>query len=211
MELAIQNLKAQINVYNFFAGFFREKPSQEWLKSALEFMVSWDETDSPEERFLHQQLLDRIQQDGLDSYCEFLCREYERLFFAPGRVLVNLYESVYRGSGLLMQETTIAVRKHYLQAGLVTKSLYSIPDDHIATELEFMQFLSQKLLELVQKAGPEEDIQKVMVWQSSFLNEHLKQWTPALAETIKSNSKDPFFQILSIGLESLIEDSPTVS
>ena len=208
MDLSIQNLKAQLNVYNFFAVFFREKPSRVWLKSALEFMTRWEEADSPEELLLHQQLSDRLQQDGLDNYSEFLLQEYERLFFAPGRVLVNLYESVYRGSGLLMQETTINVRQHYLQAGLVTKSLYSIPDDHVATELEFMQFFSQKLLELVQRDGTEEDIQKVMVWRSDFLNEHLKQWTPALAKTIKSNSKDPFFQIISIGLASLIDDAP---
>lgn len=215
MDLSIQDLKAQINFYNFFATFFREKPSKDWLKSAIEFIASWGETSSPEEgeerndeifSLLHQQLLEMIQKDGLDSYIEFLRQEYERLFFAPGRVLVNLYESAYSGSGLLMQETTVNVRQHYLRAGLVAKSLYSIPDDHIATELEFMQFLSQKILGLVHQDGAQENINEIMVWRSDFISEHLKQWTPTLAETIKVNSMDQFFQLMSLGLKFLVEE-----
>ncbi|HBW34795.1 molecular chaperone [Desulfosporosinus sp. BICA1-9] len=202
MDLSIQNLKAQTYFYSFFSTFFREKPSNEWLKSALELVASWDETCSP----LHQQFSENIQKSGLDNYLNTLSQEYERLFFAPGHVLVNLYESVYCGSGLLMQETTVNVRQHYLRAGLVVKSLYSIPDDHIATELEFMQFLSQKIFELVQQDGVEEAIQEIMVWQSEFISEHLQQWIPTLAETIRAKSTEPFFQLMSIGLESLVEE-----
>jgi TorA maturation chaperone TorD len=199
--MSSQDLKAQINFYNFFSTFFREKPSNDWLKSALEFVGSWDESSSP----LHQQFLENIQKYGLDNYITILTQEYERLFFAPGHILVNLYESVYCGSGLLMQETTVNVRQHYLRTGLVVKSLYSIPDDHIATELEFMQFLSQKLFELVQQDGSAEDIKEIMVWQSEFISEHLQQWIPTLAETIRANSTEPFFRLMSIGLESLVE------
>lgn len=202
MDLSIQDLKAQINFYNFFSTFFREKPSTEWLKSALEIVGSWGDTSSP----LHQQIQENVQKSGLDQYLNSLTQEYERLFFAPGHVLVNLYESVYCGSGLLMQETTVNVRQHYLRAGLVVKSLYAIPDDHLATELEFMQFLSQRILELVQQGGAEEDIKEIMVYQSEFISEHLQQWIPTLAETMRANSSEPFFQLISIGLESLVEE-----
>ncbi len=202
MDLSIQDLKAQTNFYNFFSTFFREKPSDEWLKFALELVTSWDETSSP----LNQQLLENVQKSGLDNYLNSLTQEYERLFFAPGHVPVNLYESVYCGSGLLMQETTINVRQHYLRAGLVVKSLYSIPDDHVSTELEFMQFLSQRILELVQQDGVEEDIKEIMVWRSEFISEHLQQWIPTLAETMRANSTEPFFLLISIGLESLVEE-----
>ncbi|KJR46402.1 Chaperone protein TorD [Desulfosporosinus sp. I2] len=205
MDLSIQDLKAQINFYNFFSTFFREKPSTEWLKSALELVRSWGDTNSP----LHQQLIENVQKSGLDHYLNSLTQEYERLFFAPGHVPVNLYESVYSGSGLLMQETTINVRQHYLRAGLVVKSLYSIPDDHIATELEFMRFLSQRILELVQYDGAEEDIKEMMVYRSEFISEHLQQWITTLAETIRANSTEPFFGLMSIGLESLVEDNVT--
>ena len=205
MDLSIQDLKAQINFYNFFSTFFREKPSTEWLKSALELVRSWGDTNSP----LHQQLIENVQKSGLDHYLNSLTQEYERLFFAPGHVPVNLHESVYSGSGLLMQETTINVRQHYLRAGLVVKSLYSIPDDHIATELEFMRFLSQRILELVQYDGAEEDIKEMMVYRSEFISEHLQQWITTLAETIRANSTEPFFGLMSIGLESLVEDNVT--
>lgn len=214
MESSILTLEAQINSYNFFSTFFREKPSKEWLNSALEFVTNWGESSSPEEggenneiySLLHQQLLEMIQKSGLDNYREFLRQEYERLFFAPGRVLVNLYESAYSGSGLLMQDTTVNVRQHYLRAGLVVKSLYSIPDDHIATELEFMHFLSKRILELVRQDSAQENIHEIMVWRSDFFSEHLKLWTPALAETIKTNSMDPFFQLMSMGLKFLVEE-----
>ncbi|GAB6151519.1 molecular chaperone TorD family protein [Desulfosporosinus burensis] len=202
MDLSIQDLKAQINFYNFFSTFFREKPSKEWLKSALELVGSWGDTNSP----LHQQLIENVQKTGLDHYLNSLTQEYERLFFAPGQVPVNLYESVYCGSGLLMQETTVNVRQHYLRAGLVVKSLYSIPDDHVSTELEFMQFLAQRILGLVQQDGAEDDIKEIMVWQNEFISEHLQQWIPTLAETMRAYSTEPFFQLISIGLESLVEE-----
>lgn len=200
MDLLIKDLKAQANFFNFFSAFFREKPRNEWLKSALELVSSWDETSTPH----HEQFLENIQKSGFDNYLNRLTQEYERLFFAPGHVLVNLYESVYCGSDLLMQETTVNVRQHYLRAGLVVKSLYSIPDDHIATELEFMQFLTQRILELVQQDGAEEDINEIMVWRSEFISEHLLKWIPALAENIRAKSTEPFFQLMSIGLESIV-------
>ena len=166
MSLPIEDLKALANSYNFYASFFREKPSQDWFKSDIEFIQTWrSETEEDpgalsdvDEAF--DLLVDKVKQVGLETYSAFLQQEYERLFFAPGRVLVNLYESVYRGSGLLMQDITVAVRQHYLRAGLVVKTLYTIPDDHLATELEFMEFLTKQQLEKFESGGFTEEIKK---------------------------------------------------
>lgn len=212
MSLPIEDLKALANSFNFYVSFFREKPSQDWFKSAIELLQTWrSETEEDpgaisdvDEAF--DLFVDKVKRDGLETYSAFLQQEYERLFFAPGRVLINLYESVYCGNGLLMQDITVAVRQHYLRAGLVVKALYSIPDDHLATELEFMEFLTKQQLEQFESGGSTEEIKKLESWRDEFMKEHLKQWIPALVENIRMNTSDPFFRLMSLGLVALVEE-----
>lgn len=62
-----------------------------------------------------------------------------------GKLPAPPYESVYASQGRsVMQEKTIEVRKKYLEAGLLPTMLYKIPDDHVATEFEFMYYLYAK-------------------------------------------------------------------
>lgn len=203
MNQPIEDLRAQANSYNFFASFFRSIPTTEWFEAALEFVSSWT-GESVED--VVSELSKRVKKESQDEYIPSLQQEYERLFFAPGRVLVNLYESVYRDNGLLMQDTTINVRRHYLRAGLVVKALHTIPDDHVATELEFMEFLTRGILSKVENNCFSKEIQELEAWRSEFLSDHLRTWIPALAKNIRTNTTDLFFHLISIGLESLIED-----
>lgn len=212
MSLPIEELKALANSYNFYTSFFREKPSRDWFKSAIDFLQTWRSETEGDSGALsdvdqaHDVLVDKVKQDGLSMYTTFLQQEYERLFFAPGRVLVNLYESVYRGNGLLMQDVTVDVRQHYLRAGLVVKALYSIPDDHLATELEFMEFLTKQQLEQFESGSPTVENHKLESWRDEFMKEHLKPWIPTLAENIRMNTSDPFFRLMSLGLAALVEE-----
>lgn len=210
MGLAIEDLKAQANSFDFFGAFFRENPNEDWFRTAIKFIMTWkseDVDDSNVQAHLkdsYEMLSSIIGKEGLEPYISSLLKEYERLFFAPGRVPVNLYESFYRENGLLMQETTIAVRQHYLRAGLVVKALYAVPDDHIATELEYMKFLIMEQVQKLERGCLAEETKELESWQGEFMSEHLKQWIPSVAESIRENTSDPFFKIMGFGLEALL-------
>ncbi|GAB6151486.1 hypothetical protein JCM17380_02360 [Desulfosporosinus burensis] len=69
-----------------------------------------------------------------------------------------------------------------------------------------MEFLTRGILYKVEIDCSAEEVQELEGWRNEFLNDHLQMWIPALARNIRTNSTDPFFHLISIGLESLIED-----
>ncbi len=66
-----------------------------------------------------------------------------------------------------MTEETIDVRKRYLEAGMAVKELYSIPDDHIGIELEFIYYLTQRIIELFEQ-GQREEASRLFEIRSDF-------------------------------------------
>ena len=107
------------------------------------------------------------------------CSEYTRLFLGPARLPAPPWESVYVGSeDILFQESTLRVRRAYLEQCYVSEGWPHVPDDHVATELDFMAKLARRSLD-AQKRNDEIDFRSSLVAQSRFLDEHLLIWLPA--------------------------------
>lgn len=205
-DLLQESLEQQMHSCNWFATFFTDTPATEWFQSALEFWLSSEEEPDETVLTLRKQLVERVRKLGERDYIQSLQEEYHRLFFTPGKVPVDLFESLYRSpKRLLMQESTMDVRRHYLRAGLVAKRIYSIPDDHVAIELEFIGYLAQKALEFsdIQDENSRGSIEELLAWQQEFITEHAGKWIPDLAKKICQESSDPFFQLVSVGLSVL--------
>lgn len=125
--------------------------------------------------------------------------EFTRLFIGPGKAPAYPYESVYRSANrLLMQEITGEVRQFYLEQGLILQRLNSIPDDHLGVELEFLLYMSQKMLD-----QPMEAITNARV-QREFLRKHILSWIDDFVSDIFNNTTEPFFQQLALLLRDFV-------
>jgi TorA maturation chaperone TorD len=185
-----QLMKARQNVYDLLRCFFLQEPSEDFFKALQE------------EDFLKNL---RGYHPELDEGVEFLSAvvspptvnlpvpdlllEFNRLFIGPSPV--PLYESVYRSeSGLVMQEETLAVRKKYMEAGLVVNPRESLPDDHIGTELEFIFYLCQKAMQ----AEDGEAREALLRMQQNFFREHLVVWVSPLCDRLFQEAQSRYFK-----------------
>jgi putative dimethyl sulfoxide reductase chaperone len=185
-----QLMKARQNVYDLLRCFFLQEPSEDFLK------VLKEEDFLKDLRGYHPELDEGvdllsavISLPTANSPLSDLRLEFTRLFIGPSPV--PLYESVYRSqSGLLMQEETLAVRKKYMEAGLVVNPKESLPDDHIGTELEFIFYLCQKAMQ-----AEEGEAREVLLRiQQDFFREHLVLWVSSLGDRLFEEAQSPYFK-----------------
>lgn len=118
--------------------------------------------------------------DEADNY------EYNRLFVGPSILAAAPFESVYvREDRLTMQEETLSVRRCYEAAGIEVKEKNTIPDDHLALELEFLGFLVNEIGRLKEEGQSTEDVE---AFYRHFLNEHILNWVPKHCKEIETVS-----------------------
>ena len=102
-----------------------------------------------------------------------------------------------------MTDETIDVRKRYLDAGMAVKELFSIPDDHIGIELEFIYDLTRRMIELFEK-GQREEASRLFEIRSDFIRGHMAMWVPLFMEKIIEAAGDDFYKGASYILKGCI-------
>ena len=129
-----------------------------------------------------------------------LAKEYLRLFVGPGHVPCSPYEAVHRNDrpdferGLVMGPSTADVRRAYLAAGLDLSKNYTDLPDHIAAEMEFMQFLCVQETRFRQR-GNEEEAAKMKTMQREFYEKHIAPWVSEFADCILHSTTSPFYKV----------------
>ena len=129
-----------------------------------------------------------------------LAKEHLRLFVGPGHVLCPPYEAVYRKDrpdferGLIMGPSTADVRRAYLAAGLEISKTYTDLPDHIAAEMEFMQFLCAEEARLTQQGNSEEAV-KMKIMQREFHRKHIEPWIGDFADCVLRSTTSPFYKV----------------
>jgi TorA maturation chaperone TorD len=185
-----QLMKARQNVYDLLRCFFLQEPSADFFKALQE------EGLLKTLRGYHPDLDEGVEllsavlsSPTVNPPVSDLVLEFTRLFIGPSPI--PLYESVYRSeSGLIMQEETLAVRKKYMEAGLVVNPKESLPDDHIGTELEFIFYLCQKATQ----AEDGEAREALLRMQQNFFREHLMLWVSPLCDRLFQEAQSPYFK-----------------
>ena len=185
-----QLMKARQNVYDLLRCFFLQEPSEDFFKALKEEDFLKDLRGYHPELDEGVELLSAVvSSPTANPPVSDLRLEFTRLFIGPSPV--PLYESVYRSeSGLLMQEETLAVRRKYMEAGLVVNPKESLPDDHIGTELEFIFYLCQKATQ----AGEGEARETLLRIQQEFFKEHLVLWVSSLGDRLFQEAQSPYFK-----------------
>ncbi len=185
-----QLMKARQSVYDLLRCFFLQEPTEVFLQALKEEDVLKNLTGYHPDLDEGVQLLSEvISSPKIPLLVPDLLLEFTRLFIGPAPI--PLYESVYRSeSGLVMQEETLAVRKKYMEAGLVVHPDRSFPDDHIGAELEFVFYLCQRTAE----AKGAEQQEALLRIQQKFFQEHLIQWVTPLCDRLFEETGSSYFK-----------------
>jgi TorA maturation chaperone TorD len=183
-------MKARQKVYDLLRCFFLQEPAQAFLLELKNEKILKSLKGYRQEIDEGVDLIDAvISSDGLSHFVPGLLLEFTRLFLGPAPI--PLYESIYRSpTGLLMQEETLAVRKKYMEAGLVIHPGKSFPDDHIGAELEFVFYLCQKAA-LTEDAESRDLLVKM---QYHFFRDHLMAWISPLCDRLYQEATSSYFK-----------------
>ncbi len=101
------------------------------------------------------------------------------------------YESLYR-ENRLMGEATLAVLRHYQQAGYGMLEENVGPQDHLGTELKFMALRCHDEATAWQQAKTTEAM-KIRAAQLSFLEHHLLAWVPDYCDRLQQEAQVSFY------------------
>lgn len=145
-----------------------------------------------------------IADAATDNHVEVL-KEYAKLFVGPFNLLVPPFGSTYleEDKGLMMGETTVAVKALYLEAGLALSDGFHSPPDHISAELEFYAYLLDRE-SAAEQAGDESQAAKLREIRCRFLSDHLGVWGPRFAKRLSGQTESAFYAKLGIIAESVL-------
>lgn len=129
-----------------------------------------------------------------------LAVDYTRTFIGYGVDSYSAaypYESVYTSEKRLkMQEARDEVLAIYHAYGLAKNEAWRESEDHIAVELEFMQFMAERTAVALDEGDEDRAVQLLAV-QQGFLDEHLGAWAPMLTTDIRRLAKTDFYRGLA--------------
>lgn len=123
---------------------------------------------------------------------------FNRLFVGPMALQAPPYASVYLESDpRLMGPSTLQVRRAYRNLGLASPQENSLPDDHLALELDACAVMQARL-----SAG---DLQLTEVW-TAFVQGHMARWIPGfIARLLAAPELHPIFVYMAARLEDWLE------
>lgn len=150
-------------------------------------------------------LLSSIDPQQLVERCVTEEAEYRRLFDSGHPIFPSLCEGAYRGmKGKAIVECTLGIREMYADHGIVFNKLDHEQDDHIVLELEFMAVLVERTLDANRIRSSQLEL---IDSQIQFLDRHLLQWTPQLAEDISFIARSTLYiEVANVLKEFIVYD-----
>ncbi len=189
----IEELKEELYLYNLLRQVFLKEPTKELIEDLSRVDVPDEINDDIDSglKMVIESCKNNVHR--IDEWLEDLAIEYARLFIGPKNPPAVPFASFYLSeSRSLMTDETIDVRKRYLEAGMAVKDLYSIPDDHIGIELEFIFYLTQKILEDFED-NKRSEASRFFELRQDFINNHMRLWMQSFAERIIEHSREDFY------------------
>ncbi|MGE0918105.1 TorD/DmsD family molecular chaperone [Trichlorobacter lovleyi] len=197
----MQELHGKNYIFRLLAQIFSVEPDLKLLHEVAKI-------DLPEKGNLEgvRQLVESVRssKDSLETFQEELAIEFARLFIGPIKALSIPYASWHLSdSRQLMTDETVEVRQRYLDAGMVVRELYRVPDDHVAIELEFLSYLTAEMIE-AHAVGNSKRIGELQKIQDDFVTEHMQKWIPGFVDSIDRSDIHPFYKGAALLLEEVI-------
>jgi len=123
-----------------------------------------------------------------------LAVDYANLFLGLRGKPPHPSESVYRSADhSLFQEPRDEVLYAYWNAGVDKVKDFTEPEDHIAIELQFMEYLCRKTVEALER-DERDEAKKYLQIQKKFVDDHLAKWVPQFTKDIIENADVDFYK-----------------
>ena len=200
----IDELKEELALFDLLRQVFLKEPTKELIEAISKVELPSDAEDDISHGL--QLMIESVRKNShrLNDWAEELAVEYARLFVGPKNPPALPYASFYLSeSRSLMADETIDVRKRYLDAGMAVKELYSVPDDHIGIELEFIYDLTGRMIALFEEDRREE-ASRLFETRGDFIRGHMALWVPSFAEKVTEHAADNFYKGASFILKGCV-------
>lgn len=208
-------LTVERELYTFLSKVITVGPKKEFLNSFLYTFKDFAGDGNQENDQMIEGIITiqkALGQEISETDEKTFINEYTRLFIGPGKTPVYPYSSVYLNKEpkpKLMDENTIDVRKEYLESNIVMSKLNVVPDDYLGAELEYMAYLTDKSIKLIEKEESAE-LGQLLEKQLKFLENHLITWIPRFSQDLMISTKDDLFRGLALLLRGLILSHITI-
>lgn len=200
-----EELQGEIFLYNLLRSIFQSEPTREMIGALQALHLPQGEEPQAHGLMLMVSAAQR-NSSRLDIWIEELAGEFTRIFIGPLKPLVLPYASFYLSdSRQLMTDETIEVRRRYLEADMVIKELYKVPDDHVGIELEFLYYLANEYASLLQQGRHAEAI-TFLDMKTDFITCHMALWVPQFAEQLAETTHEDFFTGAALLLKTLFQE-----
>ncbi len=186
--------KGRAKIYLWLSSVFLNEPTHQTLKPLLSqetLQTLQRVTAEAKDKISH---LSRLSSNLDVDNASKIVKEFQCLFVVPAeQTYIPPYESCFRERtagrfGNLWGTTTIEVNTLYQRIGFEPKLTDRIiAPDHIGLEFAFMSALCLRESEKSSNES-KESIQENHKLQKFFIDHHLNQWLPTLAQTIRSRS-----------------------
>lgn len=207
-------------LYRLLQRIFADEPNSELIEivinqhtqEAMGLLLDEEEHGFDHYLVLFTQLREAMAEDAEDTL-DKLKREYTYLLIGPNKLPAPPWESVYiTKERLIFQESTLNVRRAYLEYKFLPANYPHEPDDHLALELDFMAHLAGLAQERFEE-GKTEEVRKLLLDQKAFLEKHLLVWIGDFAKQIQQSTTHYFYppvaelteQILKVDLAAVEE------
>lgn len=135
--------------------------------------------------------------------------DYTRAFLGSGIDTYSAaypFESVYTSEKrLLMSDARDEVLAIYRSCGLEKSESWTVGEDHVAVELEFMGVLAHRAAKAL-RAGDEERAFSLINTQRNFMDDHLASWVPVFLSDTRRFADTTFYQGVANVTEGFLEE-----
>lgn len=115
------------------------------------------------------------------------------------------FESAYASSeGILTSDARADFKHRYRSFGLVTSEQWNVGEDHIALELQYLQYLAQSVRNAL-VAGDDQTADAAFDESLAFLRDHVRKWVPVFCQRVGNRAKTAFYRGLAGALASYVE------
>jgi TorA maturation chaperone TorD len=124
--------------------------------------------------------------------------EYTKNFLGPDHLIAPPWESVVTSKDhLLLQESTLQVRRFYASEGFRADLYPSVADDHLAYELDFVKRLAE-LCRDARSSSDEVEFKRLIDRQAAFLDLHLLRWIEPYTALIQESKSHVLYPQLAV-------------
>jgi len=189
--------------FSFFNKVLLDAPEKEYMegfKDSVGLLDEWPFSASAESK-TGLELLKNYLKKYTESDLQQLKDNFNKLFIGPGHLFAPPWESVYKEQDrTIFGEATLTVRNRYRQFGLEIHNLHKEPDDHMAYECAYLNFLCAA-------AAADETAEDVRKEIAEFIKDHPATWVDEFTEKIIDNSTTDFYKGVAFMLKGSLKEA----